>query len=307
MIAANASGIGTSSRPPCPICGTGDTTRAFVRNGYDVWRCRACGLRLLWPQPDDATLAGVYNSDYFLGDRSVEGEGHSAGLKHETARRYVKALCAYPLLSGGRRLLEIGCGVGEFLIEADAVGFVVQGLEVSPHAAAVANQRLGAERVHVGPLEKVALPSDSFDVIAFSDVIEHIRDPLAFLQRVHSLLRPGGAVLLVTPSVDSWSAVLLGRHWMEYKVEHLYYFGKRSLGAALKRAGFTEITMRANQKTLSLDYVARHFARFPVPVVGSAVCLLRAATPDGLAHRPVNVRASGLLALARKPVSSQPY
>ena len=45
-----------------------------------------------------------------------------------------------------------------------------------------------------------------------------------WLLRIRELLIPGGVLLLITPSLDSWTRRLLRSRWMEYKVEHLYYF-----------------------------------------------------------------------------------
>ncbi len=90
-----------------------------------------------------------------------------------------------------------------------------------------------------GVIETANFKSESFDVITFFDVIEHVRDPETFLKNVHKLLKVSGKIFLVTPSLDSWSAHLLGRHWMEYKVEHLFYFGKKIFKVTIGTDGFS--------------------------------------------------------------------
>ena len=109
------------------------------------------------------------------------------------------------------------------------------------------------------------IPAEYFDVVAASDVIEHTRSPKDFLEKAYALLRPGGLIFLVTPSLDSWSRKLLGNRWMEYKVEHLFYFGQKSLSRLLTDVGFEPPMFAVNRKVLSLDYVYRHFDRFPCP------------------------------------------
>ena len=290
----------------------------FSRHGFPVARCRACGVRFLDPQPDDAMLAGIYSAQYFLGEPTPEAEARVQALKRATAARYADCLGkrghssfspAHPM-DGSRSdagkdecplfLLEIGCGKGEFLLEAQARGFDVAGVEFSADAAAAANRRLGAEKVQAGTVESARLQEGSFDAVVFADVVEHVRDPLSFLKRVHALLKPGGAALLITPDLDSLSARLLGRHWMEYKVEHLYYFTRGAVRKALETAGFRDIAIQPNVKALSLDYVYHHFVRFPVPVFTPLLKVLRALCPTGLAHRHWHVRASGMLVTARK-------
>ena len=137
-------------------------------------------------------------------------------------------------------------------------------------------------------------------MVAFADVIEHVRDPKSFLQRVHHVLAPGGVVVLVTPALDSWSRRAMGSKWMEYKVEHLYYFSGRSIRKLLASCAFREIGIRPNRKVLTLDYLWRHFNRFKVPVVSPLITLIRRITPEALAHRHIVIPASGLIATARK-------
>lgn len=203
-------------------------------------------------------------------------------------------------------LLEIGCGHGELLLEARNRGFQVSGVEVSTHAATVANRCLGAQAVRVGTLDTVPLPSGHFGAVVAADVIEHVRDPKGFLMRIRELLAPGGALLLVTPSLDSWTRRLLRYHWVEYKVEHLFYFSLASIQRLLEQCGFDEIRVLPNWKVLTIDYLYRHFDRFRVPLLSSLIGLLRPAIPDRIAHRHLLVPASGLTAIARKAAGPFP-
>jgi SAM-dependent methyltransferase len=284
----------------CPVCACSELAVLFAKGGYPLGECRNCRLRFLNPQPDDSTLRIIYSPDYFLGATVPQVEARVSQMKRANASLYLDLISKYANGTLGQ-ILEIGCGRGEFLLEAQARGFTVSGIEISPTAAAIANQRLGTEQVVAGTLENVHFPEAYFDAVAFADVIEHIREPMDFLRRVFSLLKPGGMVFIVTPSLDSWSAKLMGRQWMEYKIEHLYYFGKRTIRLALDQIGFKEILIQPNFKILSLDYIYHHFFRFPVPLITPLLRLLQRVTPKGLTHRHIKLVASGLVAMARKP------
>jgi 2-polyprenyl-3-methyl-5-hydroxy-6-metoxy-1,4-benzoquinol methylase len=187
------------------VCQSALTQKKFTKESYPVYRCGGCGCEFLAPQPDDNALAEIYSAHYFLGDHNEASDQRVAALKSATAALYLDHLA--PTLEGkGTRFLEIGCGSGDLLVEAQARSFEVHGVEYSPAATATANQRLGPEVVRQGTIENTSLPVGYFDLIAACDVIEHTRDPKAFLDRAHALLRPGGAVFLVTPSLDSWSS-----------------------------------------------------------------------------------------------------
>jgi hypothetical protein len=108
-------------------------------------------------------------------------------------------------------------------------------------------------------------------------------------------------IFLVTPSKDSWSRLFMGRHWMEYKTEHLYYFGRDSLQYLLAGAGFERPIVQANRKVLSLEYIHQHFQRFPVPACTAAFAIAARVLPRALFTRHFIIPASGLMALAWKP------
>jgi SAM-dependent methyltransferase len=144
------------------------------------------------------------------------------------------------------------------------------------------------------------LRADYYEVAVGFDVIEHVRDPAYALARLHRSLKPNGLLVLATPSLDSWSHRLLGKHWMEYKTEHLTYFGQKSLRCILQRLGFAEIRFHSNYKVLSLDYICGHFERYPVPVISPVLKAIRKLLPDWIAYKPIKIVASGTMVTARK-------
>ncbi|MGA2739153.1 MAG: class I SAM-dependent methyltransferase [Bryobacteraceae bacterium] len=261
--------------------------------------CRECRLEFLDPQPDDSVLDAIYGDSYFLGDRRAEAVERRSRMKGAAGALYIDALTGF-VRPENANLLEVGCGHGEVLLEARKRGFRVSGVEISAHAAALANRYLGMQAVSVGAIETLPLAHDHFSAIVAADVIEHVRDPEDWLLRIRKLLLPGGFVLLITPSLDSWTRRLLRSRWMEYKVEHLYYFSVRSIRMLLERCGFDEIRISPNRKVLTIDYLARHFDRFRVPILSPLVGLLQRTVPSRIAHRHLLVPASGLMAIARK-------
>src|SRR4051794_8455114 len=158
----------------CPLCRAPGRLVCSVAE-YPVHLCAACHLEFLSPQPDDVALGSIYNESYFLHGQIPEAEERMSEMKRATASRYMDII--ERILPGrGRRLLEIGCGHGDMLVEANKRGYVVAGVEFSTHAVDVANQRLAISAVCAGSIGTVKLPAEYFDVVAFVDVIEHVRD-----------------------------------------------------------------------------------------------------------------------------------
>ena len=288
---------GSRAPVPCRICGAAGVAPAFPFREYTVMRCGACTGEFLDPQPTDAALAAIYTADYFIHAATPEEHARFAALKRATARHAFAALAASGASLQGR-LLEIGPGLGDFLAEAEASGLATTGIEFSPTSAAAIVGRIRGT-VITGTLESAELPDASFDIVANSDVIEHVREPLVFAREMRRVLRPGGTALVVTPSLDTWSRKLMGRSWAEYKVEHLFYFNRRSITMLLREAGFTDVTVGPNVKSLSIDYIAGHFEKFPVPLWSPLVRGVRRVLPGGLAHRPLQIPSSGMTVIAR--------
>ena len=284
----------------CPVCLGRRLHYLFSVGGYRVVRCENCTLMLSNPQPSDHDLARIYSEDYFLVEKNEAGQRHVDQLKQATADSYLDLLEKYRGTAGGK-LLEIGCGQGDFLVRAQARGMEVCGVEYSEHACGLARAKLGdSGRVIRGEITDLAGEAGAYDVCALSDVIEHVRDPAAFLQRAYELLKPGGVLFIATPTLDSWSARLLKGKWMEFKPEHLWYFRSATLQTLLIRSHFADIIHQPCSKTLSFDYVAGHFARYPVPGITPLTNLVRRALPFGLRRRPVQVVASGMVLMSRK-------
>jgi 2-polyprenyl-3-methyl-5-hydroxy-6-metoxy-1,4-benzoquinol methylase len=283
----------------CHICGSVRFYYLLSTSDYRMVRCDDCGLLFLNPQPSDEELAKIYTANYFLAsDNDAAGRAISE-IKLATAGIYLSEIRRYHGPETGR-LLEIGCGRGDFLELAENAGWHVTGVEYSSAACEAARLRLKKGEVLCGELKAANLPGDQFDLCVISDVLEHIRSPLEFLREIHRLLKPGATLFVATPSIDSWSARFLRQKWMEFKAEHVAYFDRQTLQTALFKTGFREIILQPGWKILNFDYIQRHFARFPVPFITPLLNLSRRLLPRRLQLRQQRIVASGIMAFARK-------
>jgi glycosyltransferase involved in cell wall biosynthesis/ubiquinone/menaquinone biosynthesis C-methylase UbiE len=279
----------------------------FSVQEFRMVRCDECGLMLLNPQPSDEELARIYSAGYFLLGDAPGGLAHVTELKRATARGYLGQLQRY---TGGKtgRLLELGSGQGDLLLEAQALGYDVTGVEGIEAACAIARDKLGGGgRVVCGDIAALAGEAARYDVCVISDVIEHVRDPREFLAGIHRLLKPDGVMLVTTCSLDSWSARFFKTKWMEFKPEHLVYYSSATLQSQLARAGFDRMVTLPGWKSLSAEYIADHFRKYAVPGVTALVGLGVSLLPAGLRRRPMRVVASGLVSLSRaRPLRPRP-
>ena len=130
----------------------------------------------------------------------------------------------------GRRLLEIGCGCGEFLVAARHRGASVFGNDISEEACTFVTERLHIPVFHGILVNSGSAFTDKFgqmDIVVMSDLIEHAVEPLTIFESALSVLRPGGLMLILTPNggaaADETDTAM---RWVGFRVdlEHLQYF-----------------------------------------------------------------------------------
>lgn len=218
----------------CPICSTPDPRPVGFNSrqgkwSFEILECAACGHRYVGSPPDDPTLARLYD-EYYAGDRRQEKPVRTGWRDRALVRSLV------PGLPPGARVLEIGCNFGETLL-AFPETYRLEGIDLSASAAraAAANPRL---EIRQGFFEREDYPLSAYDCVIALAVIEHIREPVAFLRKAAAVLRPGGTLVLMTGDYGSWHARHQGQAWSLYhSVGHLHFFSMESLRTALERAG----------------------------------------------------------------------
>ena len=291
--------INKNTTNSCMVCGNRKIHYDFSIDKFRIEDCIDCGLMRLNPQPSDQELNHLYNKNYLL--KFDDNQAHTSALKSNTASHYLDLIESYTKAPLKGRLLEIRCGQGDFLIKAAARGLNVTGIEYLSHAAKVAATKLGS-RGHVvcGEITQLLTSNQRFDYIVFADVLEHVRDPREFLRHVHSLLEKDGLAIAIVPSLDSFSARLMKNRWIEFKPEHLWYFSTKTLKRLFYSEGFNKEKVYQAKKTLSLDYINKHFEYYPTPFFSKMVRLFTRLVPGFLRRRPFRVTASGILLVAKK-------
>jgi len=135
-------------------------------------------------------------------------------------------------------LLDVGCATGNFIKDlANTGNWRVTGVEPDPYAANIAAGK-GLTIINE-PFETAPIEENSFDVITFWDVLEHMHFPLEGLKKAWSLLDDHGLILLRLPNAASWDARLFQHYWAGIDApRHLYLFDPTTINDLLTRAGF---------------------------------------------------------------------
>jgi SAM-dependent methyltransferase len=146
------------------------------------------------------------------------------------------------------RVLDVGCGSGEFLAHMRALGWEVYGVEPDAVAASVARNRLG-DAVFRGTLREAPLEERSFDAVTLSHVIEHVPEPVRELESCARLLREGGRLVVLTPNIEALGRRTFDTSWMAWDPpRHLYLLSQRALATCAERAGLRVLCLRTTAR-----------------------------------------------------------
>lgn len=255
---------------------------------WDLYQCKGCRSAYLDPRPTPATI-GIAYSTYFThkinSKDDLEGltwarrvrrtlangcRNHRFGTNHQPSswlgvlaarwlpsqREVIEAEIRHiPKAKPGNKLLDVGCGNGEFLTLARLAGWDVVGVDFDPSAVKVARSR-GID-VRQGSVGVIDPAKESFDGVTLSHVIEHVHDPLAVLRQCHALLKPGGWIWIETPNIDAQGHARYGANWRGLEPpRHLVLFSRDSLFRTLVQAGFNSIADQPYRPLCSAIFAA---------------------------------------------------
>lgn len=237
---------------PCNVCGSEE--RVFIEHlhgrlsGYPfpLVRCKKCGLLYLNPRPRSGVLHRLYSEQYFRGEGKDEGFDYTSEFENsnDELNRGHDLRAIMHLHPPPGRVLDVGCGVGGTLRGLHAAGYECHGIEVSPFAAEFARQH--GFNVSCGDFLGLDLDENSFDLVLAIEVLEHVSDPRAFIEKVHAILKPGGLFYYTTGNFR-WFAVqrrLFGRAVADLYLtpeEHIYFLSSRDMRTYFRNAGFSNV------------------------------------------------------------------
>ncbi|QAU48742.1 class I SAM-dependent methyltransferase [Bradyrhizobium guangzhouense] len=206
----------------CRACG-GEYSERFDQASYRYGICKNCGsISKILTQEEYKNLNISYDPGAFID--KIDDENWRDRLHIDDYKRHLAPLVARIQRKRPReklRLLDIGCGMGGYLLAAKDLGLHAQGVEPSQSHSSLGRDRFNLD-IKTAYFSKEDYAGETFDIIILWHVIEHIFEQRQFLQDVYSVLRPGGVILVATPNAASTVAKLTGRNWsMLRPVDHV--------------------------------------------------------------------------------------
>ena len=178
------------------------------------------------PQPTLDKLGSYYEFEDYIshtdGKRTLFEKMYHF-IKRKAIRDKVKLINSYQPLKG--RILDIGAGTGDFLLECKNQNWEILGIEPNDKAKGIA---VGKGIKFGDTIEK--LESNSFDVITMWHVLEHVPDVEHQVAELKRLLKPSGTIIIAVPNFKSYDAKYYKEFWAAYDVpRHLWHFSKTAI------------------------------------------------------------------------------
>ncbi len=240
---------------------------------WTINSCTSCGVAYLTPRPDRESIGEAYRHYYthssekddlvhscfrsirsFLAEKYYATASGSGSFSDRAVYLLIKLLFPLSLYFDAKsrhifslnkrpgKLLDIGCGNGEFLKFADRYGWRVVGVDFDGEA--VREARSCGLDARLGDIDVIDR-GERYDFISLSHVIEHVYDPVELLRSCYSLLNHGGVLWLETPNIESMGYAYYKSNWRGLEPpRHIMLFNIKSLNEVFLTAGFQMIEQK---------------------------------------------------------------
>ncbi len=223
----------------CPVC-NGTIFKDYLHCtdytvSHEIFHLKSCTCELIItsPRPDNQTIGNYYLSDDYISHsnkaETLIDKIYLLARKY-TLKQKLNLISVYNANPG--KLLDFGCGTGEFLRTCKSAGWRVSGVEPSAIARTKAIENTNENIV----ASFTQLTDNQFDIITLWHVLEHVPDLNDTLQVLASRLNQSGTICIAVPNYKSYDASRYHEHWAAYDVpRHLWHFSPSSMEKLLAR------------------------------------------------------------------------
>ena len=262
----------------CPWCGSENAQLHIelkdlflTQEPFKILECKDCGLLYTIPRPNKNEIGKYYKSDeYYSHQENKEGFIPKVYEKVKSINLKNKYTIATEKTRKGK-ILDIGCGVGDFLHTMEQHGWEGTGVEPSEEAKAIAKNRIKAQLL--SSEEQENLIDGSFDVITMWHVLEHV-DALRWqIQQLYRLCKPGGRIIIALPNYKSYDGQYYKAAWAAYDVpRHLNHFNEENIIKIFEESHLKHIkTEKLHWDAYYISYMSEKYLHHSLPLLRGAI------------------------------------
>ncbi len=201
------------------------------RETFTLFRDRKRDLLVTVPQPSEEKLPSYYESEDYISHtdakRNLIEKIYHQVRKHSLKK---KEKLVTRVNQGTGKILDVGCGTGDFLKVCEESGWSIAGVEPNDKARELAEAKTNMKEYHENIEDLIAAESGSFDVVTLWHVLEHIPDVAELIKKIQRILKPDGVLIVAVPNFKSVDSAHYGSEWAAYDVpRHLWHFSRKSI------------------------------------------------------------------------------
>jgi 2-polyprenyl-3-methyl-5-hydroxy-6-metoxy-1,4-benzoquinol methylase len=216
----------------CCVCNNSDTKEfkvKYKKDNYAVCECNKCSLVFIPPYfrkqisyenyKDENVANAVRNGNNF-----VKIERHK--LRYNLIKKY----------KPNGSLFDLGAGWGHFMLTGQQLGYDVYGIEISeqPYLYSKNDLKLPVDHIDFFDMKE----DKTFDIITMWDVLEHIDKADTFIEKCARVNSKNGYIVIQVPQIDSYFAKKYKDDWKMMSLDHVNYFGKKTITQLLNKHGY---------------------------------------------------------------------
>ena len=224
----------------CCVCGNTDHQQfkvKYTKDNYSVVECNTCSFLFIPPyfrkkisyeNYKDESVANAVRQ----GNNWVKIERHK--LRYKLIRRFKP--------SG--KLFDLGAGWGHFMLTGQMLGYDVYGIEIAeqPYLYSKNDLKLPVDHIDFFKMDE----SKTFDIITMWDVLEHIDKADDVIEKCAKLNSKDGILVIQVPQIDSYIAKKYKQDWKMMGLDHVNYFGKKTITELLGKHGYRVETIKSS-------------------------------------------------------------
>lgn len=258
----------------CPWCES-DKTQIYLwtkdefltHEEFQIHECQKCGLLFTEPRPAKDKIGAYYKSEEYY---SHQENKHGFIPKIYERIKTINLKHKYNLATKGLpvgKMLEIGCGVGDFLHTMEQHGWECMGVEPSEEAKEIARKRMKAELFSPDDINE--MPDESFDLITMWHVLEHVDDLKWQVEQLSRLIKKGGRIVIAVPNYKSLDAQYYKELWAAYDVpRHLNHFNSKTIANIFKTKGLElKKTDKLVWDAYYISYMSEQYKHHKLPLL----------------------------------------
>ena len=220
---------------------TFDRHYGYINKSYDIFKCDSCAVLFLNPMISNDELIVMYDDEYYAYNKIVKHNNNLFRKIKIIIRNILlgKAGTIDPIFSNvnGLKVLDLGCGSGQILLNMKSCGWEVKGVEVSNKASEVGNKH--GLNIFSGTLIDAKYDDNEFDYIRSNHSFEHLINPIETINELYRICKYSGKILIGVPNTNSLAFKLFNKFWYYLGVPfHPYNYNVKNLSFLLESNGF---------------------------------------------------------------------